>query len=179
MLAISNTAVLGSENSREQQGSAAAIGGGAVAAPETRCDLPRELGVRDLTLFGIVCILGPRWIPAAAHMGPGSITLWLLAAILFGVPLAVAVAALMAKYPGAGGLYTWTRNDFGPAHGFISFGVYWVGIAFFFPSAAIFYLSSSAYTFGSTYTQLADSAPSSSVVHSRQSGLRLAATSSG
>ena len=90
-------------------------------------------------------------------MGPGSITLWLLAAILFGVLLAVAVAALMAKYPGAGGLYTWTRNDFGPAHGFISFWVYWVGIAFFFPSAAIFYLSSSAYTFGSTYTHLADS----------------------
>lgn len=90
-------------------------------------------------------------------MGPGSITLWLLAALLFGVPLASAVAALMAKYPGAGGLYTWTRNDFGPAHGFLSFWVYWVGIAFWFPSAAVFYLSSSAYTFGYTYAYLADS----------------------
>ncbi len=90
-------------------------------------------------------------------MGPGSVTLWLLAAILMGVPLAAAVAALMAKYPGAGGLYTWTRNDFGPAHAFISFWVYWVGIAFWFPGAAVFYLSSSAYTFGQAYAHLADS----------------------
>jgi amino acid transporter len=83
--------------------------------------------------------------------------LWLLAGLLFGVPLAVAVAALMSKYPGAGGLYTWTRNDFGPAHGFMAFWVYWVGIAFLFPGAAAFYISSSAYTFGHAYAHLADS----------------------
>jgi APA family basic amino acid/polyamine antiporter len=119
--------------------------------------LRRELGIRDLTLFGIVCIVGPRWIPAAAHMGPGSITLWLLAGLLFGVPLAAAVAVLMTKYPGSGGLYTWTRNDFGPVHGFICFWVYTLGIAFWLPSGAVFYLSSSAYTFGPAYHHLADS----------------------
>lgn len=77
--------------------------------------------------------------------------------VLFGAPLAVAVATLMSKYPGPGGLYTWTRNDFGPAHGFMSFWVYWVGIAFFVPGAAVFYVSSSAYTFGHAYAHLADS----------------------
>jgi amino acid transporter len=35
--------------------------------------------------------------------------------------------------------------------------VYWVGIAFWFPGAAVFYLSSSAYTFGQAYAHLADS----------------------
>ncbi len=74
-----------------------------------------------------------------------------------GVPLAIAVSALMSKYPGAGGLYAWTRNDFGPAHGFVAFWVYWVGIAFWFPGAAIFYLSSTAYTFGPAHAGLADS----------------------
>lgn len=63
----------------------------------------------------------------------------------------------MAKYPGAGGLYTWTRNDFGPVHGFMSFWVYWIGIAFLFPGAAVFYMSSSAYTFGHGYAHLAES----------------------
>jgi len=139
------------------EGPANAISAGAVAAPEGARGLRRELTLRDLTLFGIVCLVGPRWIPTAAHAGPGSITLWLLAALLFGVPLAAAVAALMSKYPGPGGLYTWTRNDFGPAHGFISFWVYWVGIAFWFPSAAVFYMSSSAYTFGPGYAHMADS----------------------
>ena len=76
-------------------------------SPQAERSLPRELNIRDLTLFGIVCIVGPRWIPAAAHAGPGSVTLWLLASLLFGIPLAIAVAALMAKYPEPGGLYAW------------------------------------------------------------------------
>jgi len=107
------------------------------AAPQLR----RELGLRDVTLFAITCIVGTRWIPAAAHAGPGSITLWLLAALLFMVPLAFAVAALSLKYPGTGGLYLWTRNDFGPWHGFLCFWSYWIGIAFLVPSAAMFYMS--------------------------------------
>jgi len=111
-----------------------------VAAEPSR-ELRRELGVRDLTLFAISCIVGTRWIAAAAHAGPGSVTLWLLAAVLFVIPLAIAVAALTARYPGAGGLYLWTRNDFGPWHGFLCSWVYWMGMAFWFPSASIFYMS--------------------------------------
>jgi len=103
--------------------------------------LSRELGLRDVTLFAIACIVGTRWIPAAAHAGPGSLTLWVLAALFLVVPLARAVAVLTVKYPGTGGLYLWTRNDFGPWHGFLAFWVYWVGIAFWFPSAAMFYMS--------------------------------------
>src|SRR5579884_206305 len=104
-------------------------------------ELRRELGLRDITLFAISCIVGTRWIPAAAHAGPGSITLWLLGALLFVIPLAIAVGALIVKYPGAGGLYVWTRADFGPWAGFLGFWLYWLGIAFWFPSAAIFYSS--------------------------------------
>src|SRR3989442_13968976 len=83
--------------------------------------LRRELGLRDLTLFAIACIVGTRWIASAAHAGPGSVTLWLVTTALFVVPLAVAVAALTVKYPGAGGLYLWTRGDFGPWPGFLCF----------------------------------------------------------
>jgi amino acid transporter len=108
--------------------------------------LRRELGLRDITLFAISCIVGTRWIPAAAHAGPGSLTLWVLAAILFVIPLAIAVGTLIVKYPGAGGLYVWTRHDFGPWHGFIAFWLYWLSIAFWFPSAAMFYTSVAFYT---------------------------------
>ena len=119
--------------------------------------LKRELGLRDLTLFAITCIVGTRWIPAAAHAGPGSVTLWLLAALLFMVPLAIAVAALSVKYPGTGGLYLWTRNDFGRWHGFLAFTLYWIGIAFWFPSAAMFYMSAGIYALGPGYAWLAGS----------------------
>ena len=120
-------------------------------------ELKRELGLRDLTLFAIACIVGTRWIPAAAHAGPGSVTLWLLAALLFMVPLAVTVAALCVKYPGTGGLYLWTRNDFGRWHGFLCFAVYWIGMALWFPSAAMFYMGAGVYSLGASYAHLADS----------------------
>ena len=127
-----------------------------VTEAATTPGLRRELGLRDLTFFAITCIVGMRWIPAAAHAGPGSVTLWLLAAVFFVVPLAVAVGALTAKYPGAGGLYLWTRGDFGPWHGFLCFWVYWMSIAIWFPSAAMFYMSVAVYTLGPAYAPLAD-----------------------
>ena len=107
--------------------------------PSDKPALKRELGLRDLTLFAITCVTSARWIPIAAHAGPGSVTLWILAAVLFMAPLTVAVAALVAKYPGAGGLYLWTRQDFGPWSGFLSFWVYWMGTAFLFPTASLLY----------------------------------------
>jgi glutamate:GABA antiporter len=118
--------------------------------------LRRELGLRDVTLFAISCIVGTRWISAAAHAGPGSLLLWVLAAVCFTAPLAIAVAALTVKYPGAGGLYLWTRGDFGPWHGFLAFWIYWMGIAFWFPSAAIAYMSMAVYTLGPGYAHLAE-----------------------
>lgn len=114
------------------------------------------MGLRDVTLFAIACIVGARWIPAAAHAGPGSVMLWLLAALFFVVPLAIAVATLMAKYPGAGGLYLWTRGDFGPWHGFLAFWVYWMGLAVWFPSATMFYMSVAFTTLGPSYAHLAN-----------------------
>jgi amino acid transporter len=118
--------------------------------------LRRELGLRDMTLFAIACIIGTRWIPAAAHAGPGSVMLWLLAAMFFVAPLAAAVGALSVKYPGAGGMYVWTRADFGSWHGFLCFWVYWMAIAIWFPSAAMSYMSVAVYALGPSYAHLAD-----------------------
>jgi amino acid transporter len=119
--------------------------------------LKGQLSLRDVTLFAVTCIVGTRWIPAAAHAGPGSVTLWLAAALLFALPLAMAVGGLAVKYPGcAGGLYVWTRGDFGPWHGFLCFWVYWMGIAFLVPTAALFYMGAGFYTLGPKYAHLAD-----------------------
>lgn len=129
---------------------------GTAAQPHQSTGLRRELGLRDITLFAITCIVGTRWIAGAAHAGPGAITLWFLAAVFFVAPLAVAVGTLAVKYPGAGGLYLWTRGDFGPWHGFLCFWIYWMGIAFWFPSAAMFYMSVAVYTLGPAYQHLAN-----------------------
>lgn len=124
---------------------------------EAKPELKREMGLRDVTLFAIACITATRWIPGAAHAGPGSITLWLMAALFFAVPLAIAVAALIVKYPGAGGLYLWTRKDFGPWHGFLCFWSYWVGIAALLPPIVLFYVPVTFRALGASSARLAES----------------------
>lgn len=118
--------------------------------------LKRELGLRDITLYAVACMVGTRWVAAAAHAGPGSILLWAIAALLTVIPVAIATASLTLKHPQAGGVYIWTRADFGPWHGFLAFWTYWIGIAFWFPSAAMFYMSMATTALGSSYAHLAD-----------------------
>lgn len=107
--------------------------------------LNRGLRLRDVTLLGIAAIIGTRWLATAAHAGPGSITLFLLAGLLFVGPTAHAVGTLASRRPGAGGQYVWARDDFGDWHGFVSFWLYWIGIACWVPSAAIAYVSIAVY----------------------------------
>ena len=101
----------------------------------------RELGLRDTTLFSIAVLCAPRWISEAAHAGSGALLLVLLGGLLLAAPVASAVATLNEKYPGSGGLYLWTRNDFGAWHGFLCFWIYFLAIAFWFPSTALAYVS--------------------------------------
>src|SRR5580704_9739013 len=119
--------------------------------------LRRTLGTRDITLFAIACIIGTRWIPTAAHAGPGAIFLWVVGAICFSVPLAIAVAALTVRHPHAGGMYVWTRCDFGPWHGFLCFWLYWMSIVLWFPGAAMFYVGTASGVWGIAGSQIADS----------------------
>jgi amino acid transporter len=67
-----------------------------------------------------------------------------------------ALAALVTKYPGLGGLDLWTRRDFGAWPGFLCFWVYWIGIAFLFPTAALLYIRVGFSIFGPLFAHLGD-----------------------
>lgn len=118
--------------------------------------LPRVLGLRDLVLFNIAAVVGIRWLAAAAHAGPGSLTLWVLAAVFFFVPSAVAVSRLTSKFPEQGGIYIWTRRSFGDWHGFLCGWCYWLSNLFYFPNLLLAGIGMAMYTFGERYVALAD-----------------------
>jgi len=96
--------------------------------------LPRTLGLRDLVLFNMVAVLSLRWLATAAAAGPSSLTLWVLAALLFFVPQGLAVSDLSARYPEEGGIYFWTKRTFGEGHGFICAWCYWVNNILYYPN---------------------------------------------
>src|SRR5580658_5591036 len=110
--------------------------------------LRRELGLRDLVLFNIAAVIGIRWLAAAAHTGPVSITLWLLAAAFFFIPSALAVAALSARFPQEGGIYIWTQQGFGDWHGFLCGWCYWLSNLFYFPNLLLAGVDMAGYALG-------------------------------
>src|SRR5437867_11011306 len=101
---------------------------------QTTPQLERALSLRDLVLFNLVAVIGIGWVATAAKAGPSALTLWLLAAILFFVPQGLAVIQLSSSFPAEGGIYAWTKKEFGEGHGFVCGWCYWIKNVLFYPT---------------------------------------------
>lgn len=120
--------------------------------------LGRVLRLPDVVLFLVVAVVGTRWIPAAAAIGPGAIALWLIAAAAFFVPLALAVVELSSRHPEEGGLYVWARAAFGDFAGFMTGWMYWASCLVYFPGLLYFVAGNLQYVAGGRVANLAPSA---------------------
>jgi glutamate:GABA antiporter len=110
--------------------------------------LCKEMGFWDVLLFNIATVLGPRWIAAAAHSGPSSISLWIIAAVFFFIPSALVINELSSRFPCEGGLYIWAKEAFGDFHGFVAGWTYWIYTVFYFPGLLLASAAMSAYIIG-------------------------------
>ena len=88
--------------------------------------LRRELGLADLVLAQVVCVVGSAWVGIAAKLGRAHAVMWIVAMLLFYVPLAVVVIHLNRRLPLEGGLYQWAKAGFGPMAGFLAAWNLWV-----------------------------------------------------
>ena len=120
----------------------------ATAPFDPKPQLRKTMGFWDVLLFNIATVLGPRWIAAAGHNGTSSISLWVLAAVFFFVPGALVINELSSRFPEEGGLYVWSREAFGPFHGFIAGWTYWIYTVFYFPGLLLASASMAAYIVG-------------------------------
>ena len=114
------------------------------------------MGFWDVLFFCIATVLGPRWIAAAAHNGQSSISLWILAAVLFFVPTAFIVVELSTRFPEEGGLYVWAKEAFGDFHGFVAGWTYWTYTVFYFPGLLMASAAMTAYVGGAKASWLAE-----------------------
>src|SRR5882724_495135 len=114
------------------------------------------MGFWDVLLFNIATVLGPRWIAAAAHNGTSSISLWVVAALLFFVPSALVINELSSRFPEEGGLYVWTKEAFGDFHGFVAGWNYWIYTVFYFPGLLLASAAMSGYLMGQNGAALAE-----------------------
>jgi glutamate:GABA antiporter len=122
---------------------------------DSKAQLRKTMGFWDVLLFNIATVLGPRWIAAAGHNGTSSISLWVLAAVFFFVPGALVINELSSRFPEEGGLYVWSREAFGPFHGFVAGWTYWIYTVFYFPGLLLASASMAAYIMGGRGAALA------------------------
>jgi amino acid transporter len=100
------------------------------ATPHAEHGLKRQLGLRDLVLAQVLCVVGSAWVGVAAELGRAQALTWVAAMLLFYFPMAVVVIGLNRIMPLEGGLYVWARRAFGGLGGFLTAWNLWVyGIA--------------------------------------------------
>ena len=128
------------------------------STPASEPVLRKELNLRDLVLFNLAALISTRWIAAAAHVGSGSLVLWILAAAMFLVPCALVVAHLSRLFPVEGGLYIWTREAFGGWHAFACAWFYYLNNVFWIPGVLVAFVGMITYGFNARAGRLAEDA---------------------
>src|SRR5579863_3104904 len=94
------------------------------ATEETR--LRKELGLGDLILAQILCVVGSTWVGVAAKLGRAHVVFWVVSMLMFYLPLAAVVMYLNRLLPLEGGLYQWAKAGFGEMAGFLTAWNLWV-----------------------------------------------------
>lgn len=122
-----------------------------------RPQLVRALKLRDLVLFNLVAVLGLRHLGTTAKFGPGSLLMWLIAAVFFFVPQGLAVIELSSRFPKEGGIYFWTKRALGEGHGFLCGWCYWINNVLYYPNLLISAAVIATFIFGERATGLSDS----------------------
>ncbi|HEX4320168.1 MAG TPA: APC family permease, partial [Acidobacteriaceae bacterium] len=105
--------------------------------PPAQHQLRRQLGLADLVLAQILCVVGSSWVGVAAGLGRAQALTWIAAILLFYLPCAATVIAINRILPLEGGVYAWAHQAFGDLPGFLTAWNLWVyGLAV---TAAILY----------------------------------------
>lgn len=82
--------------------------------------LQRPMGLSDLVLAQVLCVVGSTWVGVAAVLGRAQALTWIAAMLLFYFPMAAVVVVLNRSMPLEGGLYVWAHRAFGDLGGFLT-----------------------------------------------------------
>lgn len=129
---------------------------GETSKEPTQHQLHKTLGIRDLVLFNIVCIVGLSTLAQVAQIGFSSIPLYIICIFTFLIPSGLMVSELNARMPQEGGFYLWVRKAFGNFHGYVAAWSYWVCNIVWLATVVMLVTIPALYLFGDTYLHFAD-----------------------
>lgn len=97
------------------------------------------MGVFTLIIMNIVAVVSLRGLPAEAEYGVSSAFYYILAALVFLIPVSLVAAELAAMFPyQQGGMFRWIGEAFGSKAGFLGIWLQWVESTIWFPTVLTF-----------------------------------------
>ncbi|MGN7800275.1 amino acid permease [Leifsonia sp. 22587] len=115
----------------------------AIGAPGTTAT--KFMSLTQLAMLTVVAVASLRSLPAMAGFGLGSVTLFIIPAIFFLIPVALVAAELATGWKG--GVFTWVRMAFGEKWGFQAIWLQWVQNVVWYPTQIAFIAASLAFVF--------------------------------
>jgi len=108
-----------------------------------------KIGVITLTMLNLALVCPLRGLPIMAEEGLSLIFYFLVAAVLFLIPVSLVSAELATGWPprGPGGAFIWANEAFGKRIGFLAMWLQWVQNVIWFPTILSFIAATLAYVY--------------------------------
>ena len=115
-------------------------------APASADDMRRPLTWQTFAFLTVASLVSIAQLPAAAEYGLGAVTLYLLPALLFLIPVALVAAELAMMRNG--GVFDWVAAGLNERMGFQAIWLQWIQSVALYPSLLSFAAASLAYAIG-------------------------------
>ena len=108
-----------------------------------------RIGVFILAMMNVAVICTLRGLPIMAEEGFSLVFYYLIAVLVFLIPVSFVSAELATGWPphGPGGVYIWVNEAFGNRWGFLAIWLQWIQNVIWFPTVLSFIAGSLAYIF--------------------------------
>ena len=98
-----------------------------------------KMGVFTLVIMNIVAVVSLRGLPAEAEYGVSSAFYYILAGIVFLMPVSLVAAEFAAMFPyQQGGMFRWVGEAYGEKLGFLGIWLQWVESTIWYPTVLTF-----------------------------------------
>jgi putative glutamate/gamma-aminobutyrate antiporter len=105
----------------------------------------KKLGIFAIVMMNIIAVDSLRSLPFSAVYGFSLVFYYLLASLVFFIPIALVSAELATGCSNRGGIYLWVREAFGEHWGFLTIWLQWIYNVVWYPTILAFIAGALAY----------------------------------
>lgn len=104
-----------------------------------------KISLFPLVMFIVAAIESVRTLPTTAFFGASLIFYYLLAALIFLIPVALISAEFSSRYSEEGGIFYWVGHAFGERMGFLAVWLQWINTMIWYPTMLLFIAGTASY----------------------------------